>query len=52
MSSRPATMCFLSEVIAGIDNEQLSNSATDFAMYPFTQSIVVATICGRTLALK
>lgn len=52
MSGRPATMCFLSEVIAGIDSEQLSNSATDFAMCPFTQSIVVATICGRTLALK
>jgi len=52
MSGRPATMCFLSEVIAGIDSEQPSNSATDFAMCPFTQSIVVATICGRTLALK
>jgi hypothetical protein len=45
-------MCFLSEVVAGIDSEQPNNSMTDFAMCPFTQSIVVATICGRTLALK
>ncbi|KAH7383968.1 hypothetical protein BKA66DRAFT_463200 [Pyrenochaeta sp. MPI-SDFR-AT-0127] len=52
MSGRPTTMCFLSEVVAGIDCEQSSNSATDIAMCPFTQSIIVATICGRTLALK
>ena len=45
-------MCFLSEAIAGIDSEQPNNSATNLAMCPFTQSIIVATICGRTLALR
>lgn len=52
MSGRPATMCFLSEVIAGMDSEQPSNTATDLAMCPFTQSIIVATMCGRALGLK
>ncbi|KAF2258797.1 hypothetical protein CC78DRAFT_525764 [Lojkania enalia] len=52
MSGRPATMCFLSEVIAGIDSEEPNNSATDLTMCPFTQSIIVATMCGRALGLK
>ncbi|KAF2789165.1 hypothetical protein K505DRAFT_410481 [Melanomma pulvis-pyrius CBS 109.77] len=52
MSGRPATMCFLSEVIAGIDSEQPNNTTTDLTMCPFTQSIIVATMCGRALGLK
>lgn len=45
-------MCFLSEVIAGIDSEQPNDGATDLTMGPFTQSIIVATMCGRALGLK
>ena len=45
-------MCFLSEVIAGIDSEQPSHGATEFSMCPFTQSIIVATMCGRALGLR
>jgi hypothetical protein len=52
MSGRPTTMCFLDEVIAGIYSEQPGNSAADLTMCPFTQSIIVATICGRALGLK
>ncbi|KAJ4304916.1 hypothetical protein N0V90_000444 [Kalmusia sp. IMI 367209] len=51
-SGRTATMCFLNEVIDGMESEQPSTNANDFAMCPFTQSIVVATICGRTLSLR
>ena len=52
MSGRPATMCFLSEVIVGIDSNEQPNNASDFSMCPFTQSIIVATMCGRSLSLK
>ena len=40
-------MCFLSEVINGLDGDRSADN-----IWPFTTSIVVATICGRALEHK
>ena len=52
MSGRPTTMCFLSEVIAGTDGQQPNYALADLTVSPFTESVIIATICGRTLGHK
>ena len=52
MSGRPYTMRFLSEVVSEIGSKQSGNSATDNAMCPFAQSIIIASVCGSTLSIK
>ena len=48
MTGRSTSMCFLSEVLNGIESERLNDNMSS----PFIQCIVVATICGRTLEHK
>lgn len=45
-------MCFLSEVIAGTDGQQPNYALADLTVSPFTESVIIATICGRTLGHK
>jgi hypothetical protein len=40
-------MCFLSEVVNGLDGDRSSDN-----VWPFTTSIIIATICGRALEHK
>ncbi|KAK6218925.1 Transcription factor [Colletotrichum tabaci] len=47
LSGRPATMCFLSDVMNGLDEDRTPDN-----VWPFTKSIVIATICGRALEHK
>ncbi|RYP04697.1 hypothetical protein DL765_010100 [Monosporascus sp. GIB2] len=46
-SGRPTIMCFLSDMINGVDPAGPSDNVS-----PFTESIIVATICGRALEHK
>lgn len=53
MSGRPTTTPhFLSEIIPGFDGKQPNYALADMDISPFTESIIIATICGRALGLK
>jgi hypothetical protein len=43
---------FLSEVIPGVNGTQPNDAQADMDISPFTESIVIATICGRALGVK
>ncbi|KAH7323179.1 fungal-specific transcription factor domain-containing protein [Stachybotrys elegans] len=55
MSGRATNMCFLSEVVNGTGGGEFCVSEMSDSMHttlPFTESIIIATICGRTLEQK
>ena len=47
LSGRPTVMCFISELINGVGSDWPSDTISNY-----TESIVVATMCGRTLEHK
>jgi hypothetical protein len=43
---------FLSEVVPGLNGRQSNDAQADMDISPFTESIIIATICGRALGMK
>lgn len=52
MSGQPITMCFLYEIMSGIDTEQSSGPLSGVEISSFAESAIMATVCGRVSNLR